>query len=82
MSQIYIESLHFEVNLSLFEWLWSSDQHCINKIKKKKYHMIRTIPKSNKQIVERGKNYTTNKYMTANFPGLVQALQYIEAGLN
>ena len=36
--------------------------------KTKKYHTIRTIPKSNIKIVERGK---THKYMMAHFLGLI-----------
>jgi hypothetical protein len=40
----------------------------------KKYQIVGIIPKSNRKIVERGK-IDTHKYMTACFPGLVQALQ-------
>jgi protein-arginine kinase activator protein McsA len=45
------------------------------KVKTKKYHTVGTVPKHSKKIVERGKIDTLNKYMTALFPGLVQALQ-------
>ena len=42
-------------------------------MKNKKYHTVRTFPKSNRKIVERGKLIPlTHKYMTAHFPGLVQ----------
>ena len=52
-------------------------------MKNKKYNIVETVPKSNRKIVEKGKIDTlTNKYMTANFPGLAQALQSEVAGLN
>ncbi len=45
-------------------------------MRNKTYHRIETIPKSNIKIVERGKiNTIKNKYMTAHFPGLEQALK-------
>ena len=45
-------------------------------MRNKTYHRIETIPKSNIKIVERGKIDTIkNKYMTAHFPGLEQALE-------
>jgi len=47
----------------------------IIKKKNKKYHSVGTILKSNIKIVGRGKIDTPNKYMTAHYPGLVQALQ-------
>jgi len=50
--------------------------------RQKKYHIVRTIAKSNIKIIERGKIDTNNtqihdvthNYVTAHFPGLVQAL--------
>ena len=40
-----------------------------------KYQTVGTIPESNIKIVERGKSLTlTYKYMTADFPSLVQDL--------
>jgi hypothetical protein len=43
------------------------------------YHTMGTIPKSNRKVVEREAKIVTpgftHKYMTAHFPGLVQALQ-------
>ena len=38
-----------------------------------KYHIVKTIPKSNRKIVERG-IIDTHTYMTAHFPGLVQTI--------
>jgi hypothetical protein len=44
--------------------------------KNKNVDIVGTIPKSNIKIVERGKIDTLkNKYMTAHFPGLEQALE-------
>ena len=43
------------------------------KMKIKKYHTVRTIPKSNIKIAK--SIPPTHKYMTAHFPGYVQALQ-------
>jgi hypothetical protein len=52
-----------------------------NILKRKKYHTIRTVPKSNKKIIE-----TLVKlmhiYMTSHLPGLVQALQLKVVELN
>jgi hypothetical protein len=43
---------------------------------KKKHLTVETIPKSNINMVERGKSIPqTRQYITAYFPGLVQALQ-------
>ena len=43
---------------------------------KKNIHTVGTIPKSNIKIAERNKIDTiAHKYMTAHFPGLIQALQ-------
>jgi len=42
-----------------------------------KYHTIRTVPKFNRNIIERDKiDILTQIYMTVYFPGLVQTLQY------
>jgi len=41
----------------------------------KKYQTVKTISKSNWQIVETGESIPiTQKHMTAHFPGLVQSL--------
>jgi hypothetical protein len=45
-----------------------------NKLKKKIYHVIRSVPKSNRKIVESGKMDTTNTQIHK-FPGLVQELK-------
>ena len=45
----------------------------VNKMKNKKYHTVRTLPKPNDKIEERGEIDTPNT--TAHFPGLVQTLQ-------
>jgi phosphoribosylcarboxyaminoimidazole (NCAIR) mutase len=41
-----------------------------------------TVPKSNRKVVEREAKIVTpgftHKYMAAHFPGLVQALQYLQ----
>jgi hypothetical protein len=46
-------------------------------MKNKKYCTVGTIPTSTIKAVERGNIDTphTHKYMTAHFPGLIQALQ-------
>ena len=47
-------------------------------VKIKQDYTVGTVPNSNRKIVERGKIDTPNTqivYMTAHFPGLVQALQ-------
>ena len=44
-------------------------------MKSQKYHIVGTAPKSNRKIVERGNvDINTCKYLTADFPGLIQAL--------
>ena len=43
-------------------------------MKNKKYHTVRTIPKSNIKIANRQTRYQ-HKYMTADIPGLVLALK-------
>jgi len=44
-----------------------------NKMKNKQYHTVRTAPKYNSKIVERGKIGTPSTHI--HFPDLVQALQ-------
>ena len=48
-----------------------------NKLNKIKYHTVGTFQNPIPKIAERGKinSPKTHAYMTANFPGLVQALQ-------
>ena len=47
------------------------------------YHTVRTVPKSNRKIVERGKTTPlTHKYMMTHLPGLVQEHQYNVTGLS
>ena len=49
---------------------------CIIKVKNKKYDTVVTVLTSTINIVERDQIYTPNtKYMTANFPGIIQALK-------
>jgi len=54
---------------------WEIVSALLNKMKNKKYHTVGPVLKSKVKIVERGKIDTlTHQYMTAHFPGLVQAL--------
>ena len=46
----------------------------LKEVKNKKYHTVKTVPIFNRKIIERAK-INTSKYMPAQFPGLVQALQ-------
>ena len=46
-----------------------------NKLKTQKQHIVRTVPNTNRQIVERDKIDTLNTYITAHFYGFVQTLQ-------
>ena len=39
---------------------WKTYTKCTNKLKNKKYHTVGTIPKSNRNIAERGKNDSPN----------------------
>ena len=69
-----------------FEWMRmnTKDSEIYNKMKKKKYHPYGTVPKSNWKITESDAKLIPliHRYMTADFTGLVQALQWIMAGLN
>jgi len=48
-----------------------------NKRKNKRYYTIGKVPKPNRKIIDKDEISIplTHKYMTADFPGLVQALQ-------
>ena len=50
-------------------------------MKNQKYHTVRTVPKSNRKIVEIGNIDTPNTYIAARIPGLVHAIQLKMAGL-
>lgn len=50
-------------------------------MKKKKYHIVRAIPKSDIEFVGGGIPLT-HKHMTVHFTGMIQALQYNVVGLN
>ena len=50
--------------------------HCPNISKKQNIHTVQISLKSERKVIERGKTISlTHKYMTANFSGLVLALQ-------
>jgi hypothetical protein len=45
-------------------------------MKRKKYHPVEIVPKSNRKIVKQAKSIPLkHKYMTGHFSGLVQTLQ-------
>ena len=44
-------------------------------MKTQKQHIVRTVPNTNRKIVERGKIDTLSTYITALFHGFVQTLQ-------
>jgi hypothetical protein len=48
-------------------------------MKNEKYHTVRTFPKSYRKLQKEAKSIPlTHKYMTAHFPGMAQAFQYIK----
>jgi len=56
--------------------------HELNKLQEKKYHIVGTVPKSNKIIVEIDKVGTSNTHIHVRIPDLVQASHSEMAGLN
>jgi len=52
-------------------------------MKKAKIPQCRNISKSNRKILQRQNRYPKHKYISAHFPGMVQALKFKKvAGLN